>query len=137
MTPVVLDTSVIVAAHLSPHGAANDLLVAFYSDRLLLVHTAAIIAEFNEVLARPKFADIIASRNRIAFLMKLRASGLAVTPAPIPDDDWPDRDDLPFVAAALATPGKALVTLNPRDFAPASRHGVRVLSPAAARRLLL
>ena len=137
MTPVVFDTSVVVAAHLSPHGAANDLLSAFYSNRLHLAHTLAMIAEYDEVLARPKFAAFVATQTRIAFLVKLRASGLAVTPAPVPDDDWPDRDDLPFVAAALATPEKVIVTLNPRDFTPAERYGVRVLSPSAAKRLLL
>lgn len=137
MTPVVLDTSVLIAAHLSPYGAANDLLSAFYLDRLCLAHTSAIIAEYAEVMARPKFAAFIGSQGRIAFLMKLRSSGIAVTPAPVPADDWPDPDDLPFVAAALATTHKILVTLNPRDFAPAERHRVHVLSPAAAKRRLL
>lgn len=137
MIPLVLDTSVVVAAHLSPHGAANDLLTAFYANRLQVVYTAAVMAEYNEVLARPKFAAFVASHNRIAFLMKLRSSGLVVTPAPIPEDNWPDRDDLHLVAAALATSDKILVTLNPRDFAPALRHGVRVLSPASAKRMLL
>lgn len=137
MTPVVLDTSVVVAAHLSPHGAANDLLAAFYSNRLQLAHTPAMIAEYNEMLARPKFAAFVAAQSRIVFIVKLRASGLAVTPAPVPHDDWPDPDDLPFVAAALATPEKIIVTLNPRDFAPAAPYGVRVLSPSAAKRALL
>lgn len=137
MTPVVLDTSVVVAAHLSPHGAANDLLAAFYSNRLHLAHTPAMIAEYDEVLARPKFAAFVATQSRIAFIVKLRASGRPVTPAPVPDDNWPDKDDLPFVAAALATPDRILVTLNPRDFAPAERHGIHVFSPSAAKRRLL
>lgn len=137
MTPVILDTSVVVAAHLSAHGAANDLLSAFYSDRLQVGYTPAMLAEFGEVLARPKFAAFVATQSRIAFLMKLRASGRAFTPALVPVDSWPDKNDLPFVAAALATPERILVTLNPRDFAPAVRHGVRVLSPSAAKRLLL
>lgn len=137
MTPIILDTSVVVAAHLSAHGAANLMLSVFYSDRLHVGHTPAILAEFGEVLARPKFAAFVATQSRIAFLMKLRASGRAVTPAPVPFDDWPDKDDLPFVAAALATPEKIVVALNPRDFAPALRYGVRVLSPSAAKQLLL
>jgi len=137
MTPVILDTSVIVAAHLSAQGAASSLLSAFYSDQLRLAHTPAIVAEYAEVLARPKFAAFITDQSRIALLMKLRSSGEQVTPVPVPDDEWPDPDDLPFVAAALATPDKILVTLNPRDFAPAKRHGVHVLSPSTAIRQLL
>jgi uncharacterized protein len=137
MTAVVLDTSVIIAAHLSPRGAASDLLGAFYANRIRLTHSPAIVTEYAEVMARPKFAAFIGAQDRIAFLMKLRASGLAITPVPVPDDDWPDPDDLPFVAAALATAEKLLVILNPRDFAPAPRHGVHVFSTAEARRRLL
>jgi hypothetical protein len=60
-----------------------------------------------------------------------------VNPAAVPADEWPDADDLPFVAAALATEARVIVTLNPADFAPASHHGLRVLSPSQARREFL
>ena len=41
------------------------------------------------------------------------------------------------LAAALSTPSKLIVTLNPRDFVPAAAFGLRVLSPSEARRDLL
>ena len=137
MNPVVLDTSVIIAATLSPAGASGRLLDGFYSDRLKLAYTGPMLAEYMEVMARPKFAAFISANTRQSFAMKLRASGVAVTAAPLSLTGWPDVDDVPFVAAALATERKIVVTLNRRDFAPATTFGVRALSPSEARRALL
>jgi putative PIN family toxin of toxin-antitoxin system len=131
---VVLDTSVLVAGLLSRRGAASSLVEALFRDQLRLVYTAAILSEYAEVLDRPEFAGAITPHDRIGVLLKLRASGILVEPMTVPVAAWPDRDDLPFVAAALATEHKILVTLNPRDFAPAAAFGVRVLSPSAACR---
>lgn len=136
MNPVVLDTNVIVAGFLSRHGAAASLLDAFFGDHLQLAFTDAIIREYAEVLARPELPSIT-PQDRHGLLLKLHASAVAVVPAPVPAAAWPDRDDLPFVAAALATERKVIVTLNPRDFAPAVPLGLRILSPAEARRVLL
>ena len=137
MSPVVLDTSVVIAASLSPLGAAGSLLEAFYRDRIALAYTGALLDEYMEVMERPKFSAFIDSNARLSFALKLRASGVLVVPAPVPKIDWPDEDDIPFIAAALATERKIVVTLNRRDFAPATALGVRVLSPAEARRTLL
>ena len=137
MKPVVLDTSIIIAGCLSSGGAPAALLDAFYRDRLTLAYTNAIFAEYMEIMARPKFATAISPQERHSLALKLHAHGVAVPPASVPAAPWPDLDDLPFVAAALATERKILVTLNPRDFVPAAPLGIRVLSPAEARRLLL
>ncbi len=133
MNPVVLDTSVIIAASLSSAGAAGALLDAFYRDQLALACTDAMFAEYMEVMERPRFAAFIDANARLSFAMKLHASGTIVTPAPVPVAAWPDPDDLPFVAAALATERKIIVTFNPRDFAPAIAFGVHVFSPGRAR----
>ena len=137
MKPVVLDTSVLIAGSLRSAGAAGDLLEAFYADRLALAYTAAILAEYMEVMERPKFAVFIDANARLSFAMKLHASGSPVIPAMVPKAAWPDVDDLPFVAAALATDHKIVITLNPHDFAPAQAFGLRVLSPRQARTELL
>ncbi len=134
---VVLDTSVLVAGLISRRGAASSLVEALFRDALRLAYTLAILSEYAEVLDRPEFTNEISSNERIGFIMKLRASGLLVEPATMPEADWPDIDDLPFVAAALATERKIVVTFNRRDFFPAVAIGVRVLSPSEARRELL
>lgn len=137
MNPVVLDTSVVIAASLSPGGAAGSLLEAFYRDRLQLAYTTQMLDEYMNVMERPKFAAFIDANARLSLALKLRASGYLVLPAPVPDANWPDEDDLPFVAAALSTESQIVVTFNARDFAPAVAFGVQVLSPSEARRELL
>jgi putative PIN family toxin of toxin-antitoxin system len=137
MNAAVLDTSVIVAGLIARRGAAAELVDAFFDDRLRLAYTPAVIGEYAEVLERPELADEIKPNDRIGVLLKLRVSGILIKPAPVPKAAWPDVDDLPFVATALAIESKIVVTLNPRDFAPAVAFGVRVLSPSEARRELL
>ena len=137
MRPVVLDTSVGVAGLIARRGAASALVDAFFADRLHLAYTPAILGEYAEVLARPEFSGVIEPNDRIGIILKLRASGLLVEPAAVPIAAWPDVDDLPFVSAALAVESKAIITLNPRDFAPAADFDVHVLSPSEARREFL
>jgi uncharacterized protein len=134
MRGIVLDTSVLISGLLSPRGASASLVDAFFADRLTLAYTAPIFSEYVEVMERPQFASVITQADRMGIILKLNASGVRVKPAPVPADDWPDVDDLPFVAAALATDAKVIVTLNPRDFTPAERHGLRILSPSQAKR---
>ncbi len=137
MRPVVLDTSVFVTGLIARRGAASALVEAFFADRLHLAYTPAILGEYAEVLARPEFAGVIDPNDRIGIILKLRASGLLVSPADVPTAAWPNVDDLPFVNAALAVESKTIITLNPRDFAPAADFDVRVLSPSEARREFL
>ena len=137
MRPVVLDTSVLVTGLIARRGAASALVEAFFADRLHLAYTPAILGEYAEVLARPEFAGVIDPNDRIGIILKLRASGLLVSPADVPTAAWPNEDDLPFDNAALAVESKTIITLNPRDFAPAADFDVRVLSPSEARREFL
>ena len=137
MKAVVLDTSVIVAGLISSRGASSSLVDALFQNQLAIAYTSAILSEYAEVLDRAEFVDVIKSADRVAVIVKLRTSGILVEPEAVPSANWPDIDDLPFVAAALATEQKILVTLNPRDFVPAATLGIRILSPSAARRELL
>ncbi len=137
MSTVVLDTSVLISGLLSPRGASGALVDAFFADRITLAYTPAIFAEYAEVMERPEFADVITPADRMGVMLKVRHCGVLVKPVAVPADNWPDVDDLPFVAAALATEARVIVTLNPGDFEPAIRHGLRVLSPAQAKREFL
>lgn len=137
MSTVVLDTSVLISGLLSPRGASAVLVDAFFADRLKLAYTPAIFAEYAEVMERPEFSEVITPADRMGVMLKVRHCGVLVKPAAVPADDWPDVGDLPFVAAALATAARVIFTLNPGDFASATCHGLRVLSPAHAKREFL
>jgi putative PIN family toxin of toxin-antitoxin system len=133
MKPIVLDTCIFISG-LIGHGASAALVDGFFANRLSLAYTLEILAEYAEVTERPKFS--IEPSERAAIVAKLRASAVLVQPCTVPNRNWPDRKDLPFVAAALATELKIIVTLNHRDFGPAGSLGVKILSPNQAMTLL-
>ncbi len=54
MNSWVLDTNVIVAAHLSPFGVPARLLSEVYTRRLRMAYDFRILAEYQEVLGRKK-----------------------------------------------------------------------------------
>ena len=54
MNAVVFDTSVNIAAMLSPAGASARLLDGFYADQLKLAYTGPMLTEYMEVMERPK-----------------------------------------------------------------------------------
>ena len=133
MKPIVLDTCIFISG-LIGHGASAALVDGFFANRLSLAYTLEILAEYAEVTERPKFR--IEPAERAAIFAKLRASAVLVQRCPVPSLDWPDPKDLPFVAGALATELKIIVTLNYRDFRPAESLGVKILSPSQAVNLL-
>lgn len=137
MTTVVLDTSVLISGLLSPRGASAAWVEAFFADRVTLAYTPEIFSEYAEVMERPEFVMVITAADRMAVILKVRHCGILVKPSEAPADDWPDPDDLPFVAAALSTEARVIITLNPSDFEPARRHGLRILSPSQAKREFL
>ena len=125
MTRVVLDTNVIVSALISPFGNEAQVLGAVLSGRVAPCMTREILAEYMEVLARPKFGF---SKPQIESLTEmLRARGLRCKPGII-EVASPDPADMPFIVCAMASNAEFLVTGNKRHF-PESFYGrARVVS---------
>jgi len=124
---VVLDTNVIVSAGITPEGAPAKLLFEWVLKReVRLVTSPLIVAEYREVVERPKFRRYGFPPLWLEWLIdeSLRLQD----PEPWPQT-MPDPTDLPFIALAHAS-GAWLVTGNLKHFPENERHGVRVLSPA-------
>jgi len=124
---VVLDTNVIVSAGITPEGAPAKLLFEWVLKReVRLVTSPLIVAEYREVVERPKFRRYGFPPLWLEWLIdeSLRLQD----PEPWPQT-MPDPTDLPFLALAHAS-GAWLVTGNLKHFPENERHGVRVLSPA-------
>ncbi|MDB6127313.1 MAG: nucleic acid-binding protein contains domain-like protein [Verrucomicrobia bacterium] len=124
----VIDTNVVVSGLLNPHGPPARILDAVIDGRLKLVYDARILAEYRDVLHRPRLK--LAPDKITAFLNGLRGQ-TGVTPVHVADTG-PDADDVVFVEAALATGEKTIVTGNLADYPPKILHGARVLTPAQA-----
>ena len=123
---VVLDTNILVSARLSSFGNPARILDLVLLGDLRLVYDDRILAEYREVLARPRFG--LDTEDVGELLSYLQTEGMAVT-APSLQNCLPDPDDLPFLEVAAAV-GALLITGNTKHF-PAEQLGdVQVLTPA-------
>lgn len=127
----VIDTNVLVSAVLTPGGMCDRIIRASIDGRIRLAWNAPMVAEYRAVLLRPKFglssstvAALLATFGPVDQVPLRRAPAL------------PDPDDEVFLAAALATADKILVTGNRAHFPAATCRPVRVLSPMEAVRKL-
>ncbi len=121
----VLDTNVLVSGLLSPAGVPGDILNLAINGQVGVVFSAAILAEYAEVLVRTKFGFRAEVIQRL--LSQIDRTGLLTIPFPWPHQ-LPDPDDEPFLAAAAA--GHCpLVTGNVRHYPARMRSGVMVLKP--------
>ena len=124
---IVLDTNVIVSGLLSPFGHPGEVVRMVSSGMLVLGLDARLLAEYDQVLARPKFGfdpDSVA-----AFLDYVDFRSEVVASQPL-DHRLPDLDDEPFLEVALAAGADCLVTDNLVHFPADLRAGVTVLTSA-------
>jgi putative PIN family toxin of toxin-antitoxin system len=124
---IVVDTNVLVSGLRSRGGSPARVLRLVYSGALVPLFDARVLAEYREVLARPKFRDRITPDDAAELVLVVEALGERIDAPPVPLV-MRDPTDLPFLEVALAGEADALVTGNRRDYPDAC--GVRVLSPA-------
>jgi len=130
---VVLDTSVIVAALRTRHGAANRVLRLVASRRLVLLASPPLFLEYEDVLRRPeqRLAHGLTPEAIDEFLAELAA---LVEPVDIHFQWRPqvrDPSDEMVLEAAINGRADALVTYNVKHFAAAGeRFGIPILRPA-------
>ena len=125
---IVLDTNILVSGLLQPLGNPAQVLSLALAGAVQVCHDERILAEYAEVLARPRF-KFDPERVR-EVLTKLEVDGLAVDAAGQQNLRLPDADDEPFLAVALAGSADFLVTGNLADYPPDQRRGCAVVSPA-------
>lgn len=127
MRLVVLDTNIIVSAGVSPLGTPAKLTFDwFITGRARAITSPAILAEYREVVRRPKFKRYGFPPLWLEFLIEESME----LPEPEPwDRPGPDPTNLPFLALTHAS-GAWLVTGNLKHFPAEMRKGVTVLSPA-------
>jgi len=110
---LVIDTNIIVSATLKPDGLERTVLLLAITKPARLYVTEAIIAEYREVLARPRIG--IPKGRRQQLLQLIRNRSYTVTPAR-PLRVTPDADDNKFLECADAERADYVVTGNQRHF---------------------
>jgi uncharacterized protein len=140
MPRVVLDSSVLVSAFLTPHGSVVRLLRDPVRSRYELCLSDAILTETAEVLLAKSNLRRYAAyadddvRDYIRWLLT-QAEMVPDTPAPrvVPNDP---KDD-PIIAAALAAKADYLVTGDRAHLLPIGEYqGIRIISPRAFLEIL-
>jgi putative PIN family toxin of toxin-antitoxin system len=123
---VVLDTNVIVSAFRSRRGPAFSLVSRIGTGNFEVAVSVPLVLEYEEVLTRATslqemevlavlgFLCSVAHRQNIFYLWR-----------PI----LPDPKDDMVLELAVASQSRAIVTYNQRDFLPADKFGIQVLTP--------
>lgn len=124
---VVLDSNVVVSAMLSPHTPPAQVLRAVLQGEIVLLHDPRILAEYREVLLRPKFGFDPDDVRTLVETMEWIGETVFVRRLPV---ELPDPDDLQFLEVAAEGRADALVTGNARHYRPAQgRHTIEVVTP--------
>jgi putative PIN family toxin of toxin-antitoxin system len=124
----VIDTNVVVSGLMSANGPCALILEAVMDGRVKLVYDARILAEYRDVLCRPRLK--LNPEHVMHFLQALEGQ-MSVVPERLVAVG-PDPDDLAFIEVALAVPDRTIVTGNPADFPGEILIGARLLTPAQA-----
>jgi len=123
---VVFNTNVLVSGLLKPHSKPAMVLRLVATAALHVAYDERILAEYREVLRRPKFP--FSSEQIRALLEQIQTEGVPVAALPL-KASLPDPDDAAFLEVAVAA--HALITGNPRHYPARARQGIAVLDPAA------
>jgi uncharacterized protein len=129
LTKVVLDTNVVVSAHLRAGGLEAFVLDLALASKLQLYVSPDVLAEYEEVLRRPRFR--IESKKVTQSLRLIKKRATSVTPT-LTLSVSPDPDDNRFLECAEAANADYLVTGNRRHF-PAKYRNTLVVN---ARQLI-
>ena len=123
----VIDTNVLVSAALTAGGTCDQVVRLAVRGKVQLAWSAPILAEYREVLLRPKFQ---LSPESIAALLAAFPLRDQVSPGKSPA--LPDPSDEVFLAAALATETKVIVTGNASHFPVNICAPMQIHTPAEA-----
>lgn len=106
---VVIDPNVFVSALISPAGPPAAIVRVWTEGRFEIAVSAALIAELDEVLARPKFRRWISEVDAAAFVAGLAEDGETVADPSKPKPISPDPDDDYLLALAQAAAAATVV----------------------------
>jgi putative PIN family toxin of toxin-antitoxin system len=113
MIQIVLDTNVVISAHLNEEGLQARVFLLALSGKIKLCVSQPILAEYEGVLHRQKFS---LDPNRVArSLEKIRAVSRRVRPRRTVSL-CPDPDDNRFLECVEAAGADYLITGNKRHF---------------------
>ncbi len=131
---VILDTNVLLAALLSPHGLPDTIYRAWRAARFDLVTSPAQLDELRRVCRYPKIKAILPAHRIGTMINNMQRAVVLDTLPPLPDDVAArDPNDEFLLAMALASEADFLVTGDRRAglLQRGSVGRARIVTPAA------
>jgi len=128
---IVLDTNIVVSGLLQSQGNPAQVLTLVLLGAIRVCHDKRILAEYPEVLSRPRFK--FDPQHVREVLTKLEMDGSPINASDQQDLNLPDADNEPFLAVALAASVEFLVTGNLADYPLDKRRGCTVVSRTQSR----
>ena len=129
----VIDTNVLLSG-LIWHGTPHRLIEHVRAGTLTLVSSPALLTELAEVIARAKFAAILArsNTNPERMLAEIRLLAEIVDPPPLPAPVSRDPDDDVVLALAVAAQADLIVSGDADLLVLGVYAGIPIVSPADA-----
>lgn len=126
---IVLDTNVLYAGLYSASGKSHHLLRAIANGRINIALSTPLLFEYEEVLKRNQVAlnltdfEIEGVLDNLCALADFQAVYFLWRPC------LPDAKDDMVLELAVAAQVTRIVSFNARDFGPASRFGIEIVTP--------
>jgi putative PIN family toxin of toxin-antitoxin system len=126
---IVLDTNVLYAGLYSASGKSYQLLKAIAEGRVRIVLSTPLLFEYEEVLKRDQAvlnlndAEVEVVLDNLCALADFQAIYFLWRPC------LPDASDDMVLELTVAAQVPRIVSFNAKDFRPASRFGIEVVSP--------
>ena len=129
----VVDTNVLVSGLLW-HGTPHVLMHHLRTGSLILVSSPALLAEFIDVINRPKFKAILAQSGTSADQLAAELRGIAefIDPPPLRRQVSRDSDDDAVLALAVAAQAELIISGDADLLTLGSYAGIPVVDAAAA-----
>lgn len=134
---IVIDTNVLLSALLWG-GTPRLIIEALRSESAQLFVSEALLAEFDSVLARPKFAVIIQKTRKspAGLSAALRTLAVTIVAPPLAKQVCRDANDDVVLACALAANADAIVTGDEDLLVLQSFQQIPIVTPVAMLALL-
>lgn len=129
----VIDTNVLISGLLW-RGSPHAVLERVRAGTLTLVSSPALIAEFTDTIARPKFKKVLA-RSGIKperIVTDLRRVAELIDPPPLGSPVSRDPDDDAVLALAAASRADLIISGDADLLALGSHAGIPIVDPAGA-----
>jgi len=126
---IVLDTNVLYAGLYSANGKSYQLLRAIADGRVRIVLSTPLLFEYEELLKRDQAvlnlsdAEVEVVLDNLCALADFQAVYFLWRPC------LPDANDDMILELAVAAQAPRIVSFNTKDFQPASRFGIEVVTP--------